>query len=132
MTKFRHYRYGAVLLAMAIVCAAGKTRAQGSDPPTNPLPIIVNAKQAARLSLYHPAPEYPSVAKVNYLQGHVELQLTVNGQGTVAKAHVLEGNAILAVSALKAARQWSYRPLATAAGPSGFITTVELRFSLQY
>jgi hypothetical protein len=62
----------------------------------------------------------------------VELQLTVNGQGTVANAHVLQGNAILAVSALKAARRWTYHPLVKAAGPSGFITTVELKFSLIY
>jgi TonB family protein len=132
MIEFRHYRYGPFLLALAVVCAAEKVRAQENDPAPNGLPVIINRKQAAGLSLAHPAPEYPAVAKVNYLQGRVELELTVNGQGKVASAHVVEGEAILAVSALKAALRWVYRPLATTAGPSGFITTVELKFTLLY
>jgi TonB family protein len=77
-----------------------------------------------------PKPDYPPVAKINYLQGLVKVRITVTQQGRVASAHVLQGNAILAVEALKATRRWIYRPLATAKGPSGFITTVKLNFTL--
>jgi TonB family protein len=132
MIKFRHYRHGLFLLALAMVGAAGKVCAQENVPGPNAVPIIIDHKQAAGLVLAQSAPEYPPVAKVNYLQGHVQVELTVNGAGKVAKAHVLQGNAILAASALKAARRWIYHPLATASGPSGFITTVELKFSLHY
>jgi TonB family protein len=132
MIKFRHYRHSLFLLALAIVCAAEKVRAQENIPGPNALPVIIDRKQATGLVLAQSAPEYPPVAKVNYLQGQVQLELTVNGKGKVAKAHVLQGNAILAVSALKAARRWIYHPLATASGPSGFITTVELKFALHY
>jgi TonB family protein len=79
-----------------------------------------------------PVPEYPPVAKVNYVEGRVQLQVTVNGAGKVERAHVLKGNALLAASALKAVRRWIYHPLATATGPSGFITTVEMRFSMDF
>jgi TonB family protein len=130
MIKFKHY--GFFLLALATVCAAGKMRAQENVPGRNGLPVVIGRKQAAGLVLAQPAPEYPPVAKVNYLQGQVQLELTVNGAGKVANAHVLEGNAILAASALQAARRWIYHPLATASGPSGFITTVELKFALHY
>ncbi len=132
MIKFRHYRHSLFLLALAMVCAAGEVCAQENVPGPNAVPIIIDHKQAAGLVLAQSAPEYPPVAKVNYLQGHVQVELTVNGTGKVAKAHVLQGNAILAASALKAARRWIYHPLATASGPSGFITTVELKFSLHY
>jgi outer membrane biosynthesis protein TonB len=59
------------------------------------------------------------------------MELTVNGDGNVANAHVLDGNAILA-AALKAARQWIYYPLPTVAGPSGFVTMVRLKFTLHH
>jgi len=132
MIKLRHYRHTVFLLALAMVCAGGNVCAQESVPGLNSTPIIIDRKQAAGLVVAQAAPEYPPVAKVNYLQGHVQVEVTVNGTGKVAKAHVLHGNAILAASALKAARRWVYRPLATASGPSGFITTVELKFSLHY
>jgi TonB family protein len=132
MIKFRHYRHSLFLLALAMVCAGGKVCAQENVPGPNAVPVIIDRKQAARLVLAQPSPEYPPVAKVNYLQGNVHVELTVNGTGKVAKAHVLQGNAILAASALKAAGRWIYHPLATASGPSGFITTVELKFSLQH
>ncbi|HXW16648.1 MAG TPA: energy transducer TonB [Terriglobia bacterium] len=94
------------------------------------MPVLRNPKQAARLALTRPAPEYPPVAKVNYLQGLVQIRITVSREGKVLSAHVLHGNAILAEAALTATRRWIYRPLATAAGPSGFITTVNLKFTL--
>ena len=132
MIKHRHYRHSLFLLALAMVCAPGKVRAQENDPGPNGPPIVIDRKQAAGLVLAQPAPEYPPVAKVNYLQGQVHLELTVDGAGKVAKAHVLRGNAILAAAALKAARRWIYHPLAIASGPSWFITTVEMKFTLNF
>ena len=130
MIKFRHSRHSFFLLALPWVWAAGTVRAQEYAPGLNALPVIVDHKQAAGLILTQAAPEYPPVAKVNYIEGQVQLELTVNGKGTVDKVHVLEGNALLAESALKAARRWIYHPLTTPSGPSGFITKVRLKFSL--
>lgn len=132
MIKLGHYRFSVSLLALAMVVAGGKLGAQeGALGAASPL-LVMSRKQAAKLIMVQPVPEYPPVAKVNYLQGHVQLELTVNGAGKVTRAHVLKGNAMFAASALKAARRWVYHPLTTAAGPSGFITTVELKFSLDY
>jgi TonB family protein len=132
MTEFRQYRFGLFLLALVMASAGGQVRAQENLPGASTSPVIVDRKQAARLAIAVPPPEYPAIAKVNYLAGRVQLELTVDEAGKVTHAHVLQGNAILADSALKAARQWVYHPLATAAGPSGFITTVEMRFTLDY
>jgi TonB family protein len=132
MIKSKQYRFDLFLLALAMAGAAGDVRAQEKLPGPSGAPVILGGKQAAKLIIAHPAPEYPPVAKVNYLEGRVQLQLTVNGAGKVERAHVLHGNALLAASALKAVRRWIYHPLATAAGPSGFITTVEMRFSMDF
>ncbi len=120
-----------MLLAVSLLCAAGFLCAQANEPVAADLPILVDPKQAAALILSQVAPEYPPVAKVNYIGGQVQVQLTVNNKGKVASAHVLDGIAILAESALKATRGWVYRPLPTPSGPSGFMTTVKVRFNLK-
>jgi TonB family protein len=119
-----------LVLVPILVSIGGRLCGQEfSSAPQALLPII-DGKMAGGLLLVQTPPNYPAIAKVNYLQGTVELQVAVDAQGKVARAHVLNGDAVLAVSALQAARGWIYTPLATAAGPSGFTTTVALRFAL--
>ncbi len=130
MTNRRHYRGFLLLPALLITGIPTPVGAQSSPVKLDNTPIIMGRKQAAKLLVVQQKPEYPAVAKVNYLQGNVQLELTVNGAGKVAKVHVLQGNPVLAESALKATRQWVYHPFETPSGPSGFITTVELRFKL--
>jgi TonB family protein len=130
MINYQHNRQILFLLATALVWVGGKAYAQENVPGPKRLPIVVDHKQAAGLIVAQPAPEYPAVAKINFIQGQVLLELVVSRAGRVARAHVLEGNALLAASALSAAAQWIYRPLSTPAGPSGFITTVKLKFTL--
>ena len=96
MTKFRHYRHSLLLLALAIVCASGNLCAQEDQADPSAVPIIVDHKQASALIVMQSAPEYPPIAKANYIQGHVKVKLTVNGKGKVASAHVLKGDALLA------------------------------------
>jgi TonB family protein len=108
----------------------GTARAQEFVSAPNVLPVLVDRKQAASMLLTQSAPEYPPVAKVNYIEGRVMVELTVSGKGNVTDAHVLNGNAILAVSALKAIRRWIYHPLSTPSGPAEFITTVRVNYSL--
>jgi TonB family protein len=130
MIKLRHYRRGFLFLALAIVCAPGLAGAQEDVPQTDSLPIV-SSKQARSLILVQSMPDYPPLAKVNYIQGHVSLEIRVNDHGKVANAHVLTGNAVLAASTLKATRRWIYHPLDTPYGPSGFMTRVEVKFVLQ-
>lgn len=131
MTKSRQYQRNLVFLHAALVCAASAAQPQESVQPVKDLPIVINRKQAAALLVTQLRPEYPPVAKINYVEGQVQLELTVNDKGTVASAHVLDGMAILAESALNASLKWLYRPLSTPKGTSGFITTVRVRFNLR-
>lgn len=130
MINLRHYRRSLFPLALALVSAGGTVCAQELASAPVALPTLIDSKQAAKMVIERPAPEYPPIAKANYIAGQVQVELTVNDNGKVASAHVLEGNAILAASALNATRRWSYRPLATPSGPSGFVTRVRLKFIL--
>jgi TonB family protein len=88
-------------------------------------------RQATRLLINQVTPEYPPLARVNYIQGRVSIEMLVSGEGRVARAHVLQGHPILAAAALRAVRRWLYRPLLTARGPATFLTTVNLNFTLR-
>lgn len=132
MIEVRHLRLSLLFLALAQACALINVRAQGGIPGMSPVPVLIDSRQATKLLLTQEPPDYPPVAKVNYIQGHVLVEITVDDRGKVTKAHALQGNALLATAALKATKGWVYQPLLTASGPSGFVTTVEVKFSLRH
>ena len=128
--RLRHDLHYALLSLLAILCAAITVCAQDFSAAPEVPPLITDHRQLAALVLAQPAPEYPAIAKINYLEGLVQISITVNNRGNVSNAHVLKGNPVLATAALNAVNHWVYRPLVTSAGPAGFVTTVKLKFSL--
>jgi TonB family protein len=94
-------------------------------------PIELDRKMASKLLQRQVTPEYPSVARVNYIRGQVRMLVRVGRSGRVSFAHVVQGHAFLAASALKAIRLWVYRPLMTASGPAEFQTMVDVNFTLR-
>ena len=128
--KLRHELHSAVLAGLAILGAGVTVCAQNYAASPDAPPVITDRRLLAGLILAQPAPEYPAVARVNYLEGLVQIAITVNDRGKVSTAHVVKGNPLLAIAALNAVNHWVYRPFVTAEGPSGFMTTVRLRFSL--
>ena len=93
--------------------------------------IMLDAKPASRLALSQAQPDYPAVAKQNYIQGRVRVQIHVTREGRVESAHVIRGHPFLAASALETVRRWKYRPLVTSTGPSDFLTVVDVNFKLR-
>jgi TonB family protein len=130
MTEFRFRSHNLFLLVLALVCLPEVARSQDAPAPPASPPIMLDRKTASRLAQDQALPEYPPLAKVNYIRGRVRLAVEVASDGKVAQAHVLCGNPILAASALKAIRSWIYHPLVTPSGPSAFLTIVELKFFL--
>jgi TonB family protein len=94
-------------------------------------PVQLDHKIASKLLVNQVTPEYPPIARVNYIRGQVRILITVGRSGRVSFAHVVHGHAFLAASALKAIHQWVYRPLMTASGPVDFQTRVDVNFTLR-
>jgi len=95
-----------------------------------PFPVL-DAKKATRLLLDQRPPEYPALAKVNYIQGRVRVRLVVSPAGSVAEAHVLSGNPLLAAAVLNSVKSWRYRPFVAKGDSTSFATTVEVNFTLR-
>jgi protein TonB len=77
-------------------------------PPSKPLKMsagVMNAMLVRRVQ-----PDYPRIAKIIGLSGTVLLRATIRTDGEVHEIEIVSGNPILAESALRAVRQWRYRP----------------------
>jgi TonB family protein len=118
-------------LVLALLCMPEVALSLAAPPPPASPPIRLDRKTASHMVQDKAAPEYPALAKINYIRGRVRLKVEVAGDGKVVQAHVVHGNPILAASALKAIRSWIYHPLVTRSGPSPFLTTVELKFAME-
>jgi len=114
-----------LLCLLALACAWAQ-RAEGQEP------IPLDSKKAARLCLNQAPPEYPALAKVNYLQGLVRVQIVVSREGKVTSAHVLSGNPLLAAAVLSTVHRWLYRPYIFKGGSSAFSTRVDINFALRW
>jgi TonB family protein len=120
-----------VAVVLAVLWLAGAPDANSQADPTTPGTVILKSKTATKLLVDQEKPEYPTLAKVNYIQGSVRLQVMVDPMGKVREAHVLKGHAFLAAAALKSIRHWVYRPYKTDTGPTDFSTFVDFNFALR-
>jgi len=121
---------GWLLVLVVALCSASRPVTAQSEVAAQH-PVELNRKVASRLLVSQVAPEYPSIARVNYIRGQVRMLVTVTRAGRVSFAHVLQGHPFLAASALQAIRQWVYQPLVTASGPAEFQTMVDVNFNLR-
>ena len=102
----------------------------GRSNPSAPETPVVDNKVASRLLVDEVKPEYPPLAKLNYIQGSVRVQLRITREGRVVEAHVVRGHPFLAEATLQAVRRWVYNPLKRGSQVTGFLTVVDVKFSL--
>lgn len=76
------------------------------------------------------APVYPPDAKKDHIQGAVELKVTVDKQGNVAKVQTISGPDRLVPSAIEAVKQWKYKPYSLNGNPVEVETKVTVNFTL--
>jgi TonB family protein len=113
-----------------VVCLVASIGAAQTGPPV-PEAVRLDHHAAARRLLSEEKPEYPALAKANYIQGAVRLGLRVTREGRVGEAHVIRGHPFLAEAALQAVRRWVYRPLRRGSEATEFQTVVDVKFSLR-
>jgi protein TonB len=76
-------------------------------------------------------PDYPEEARQAGVEGRVLLHLTVDRDGRVAEAKVVDGPAPLQDSALRAVRQWRFEPFQNNGAPAEVETNMEVEFRLR-
>ena len=75
-------------------------------------------------------PIYPYNARANHIQGNVLLHAIIGENGNVCNLQVMEGDQLLAASAMAAVRQWHYAPYKLNGKPVKVNTTITVIFQL--
>lgn len=100
-----------------------------AEPSPNPTPSPVTAAAPNRL-LHRVDPKYPELAKSQHIEGAVELEAQVLGDGTVGNVAVLRGDPLLAEAAASAVKQWKYQPYSVNGRQVERQERITVRFSL--
>lgn len=75
-------------------------------------------------------PVYPPLAKLTKLQGTVVLEIRIDEAGEVSDVKVQSGPPLLVPAAVRAVKQWRYKPFTEDGKPVEAETTIEVPFSL--
>jgi TonB family protein len=92
--------------------------------------MMLDPQAAGKLIVKQETPEYPPLAKLNYIQGPVSVEVLVTRDGHVGEAHVIRGHPFLAIAVLNAIRHWLYRPAKARPKIPEFLTVVDVHFAL--
>jgi TonB family protein len=76
-------------------------------------------------------PEYPDRARLWHIEGEVQVELTIDRNGSVRRVHAISGNATLAQAAEEAARQWKYAPY-TGNDQTAFPAVTRVQFNFKF
>jgi TonB family protein len=117
-------------------------KVSGSDPlnglvssvpaaqPSLPQDLRVSTGVPQPVLVQRVEPVYPVLAKQSGIEGAVVLEALVNTSGQVNDLRVASGNSLLAAAALRAVRQWRYRPPRLNGKPVEVPIRITLNFEL--
>jgi len=100
----------------------------GAQLPGESSAIVLSSKGAESRLLSGVAPKYPVDAHSGAAEETVVLKEVVDENGKVRSVRLVEGNAALASAAIKAVKQWRYRPLVRDGKAQPFQTVVLVDF----
>jgi len=75
-------------------------------------------------------PAYPSLARLQHIEGPVRLEVEISREGGVESVKVLSGHPLLAPAAEAAVRQWRFLPYALDGKPFPVVTIIDVAFRL--
>ncbi|MCI0662658.1 MAG: energy transducer TonB, partial [Acidobacteria bacterium] len=82
-------------------------------PATAPTPRPIHKVSGGvlpGLAIKKVTPTYPAIARTARVSGAVKIQVLISEEGSVISAEVLDGHPLLQEAALKAAKQWIFKP----------------------
>jgi protein TonB len=103
-----------------------------SASPNLPTPALATLRISQGVSqgllIKRVQPKYPQAALAAHTQGAVQIQASINKEGSVVNLKVLSGDLVLAHAALEAVRQWRYKPYYLDGQPVEIETQITINF----
>jgi TonB family protein len=76
------------------------------------------------------SPVYPLLARQAHIQGEVVLDADISKEGSVDALRVISGHPLLISAAVKAVKEWRYKPYMLNGAPVAVNTHITVKFSL--
>jgi TonB family protein len=95
-----------------------------------PLKLRVSSGVAEGLRTHYVEPEYPQAARMSHVSGDVLLHAIIDRKGRIAELTMVSGHPLLAESAIKAVKQWEYRPFILNGKPVLVETVIRVSYHL--
>jgi protein TonB len=105
-------------------------QSETAQKPELPQRVRVSSGVSTGLLLKKVNPKYPNKARENRIQGTVVLHAVISKDGDIADLTVVSGDPLLAKSALKAVKQWKYKPYLLQGRPVEVDTQITVNFTL--
>ena len=103
-----------------------------SAAPNLPKPSLTTLRVSQGVSqgllIKRVQPKYPQAALAVHTQGAVQIEATINKEGSVINPKVVHGDPVLARAALDAVRQWRYKPYYLDGEPVEIQTEISITF----
>lgn len=98
--------------------------------PAPPKRIRVSQGVTQGLLVHQVKPQYPAMARETRVEGDVLLEAVIGKDGTVSDLQVISGPSLLIPPAMRAVRQWRYKPYLLNGEPVEVETQIKLQFRL--
>lgn len=99
-------------------------------PEQVPQHLRVSSGVSRGLLLKKVNPKYPDKARQEAIQGTVVLNASISKEGDIEDVTVASGDPVLAKAAVKAVKQWKYKPYIFRGQPVVVDTTIQVNFTL--
>jgi TonB family protein len=96
-----------------------------------PKKLRISSGLADTMKIHDVQPEYPRAARISHITGDVVLHTIIDREGRIAELEVLTGHPLLIESAMKAVKQWQYRPYILNGKPVEVETTIKVQFQMR-
>jgi general secretion pathway protein A len=120
---------GVATPVLAFSAADGRVRdivaSAAPPPPVLALPRTTGGKLIKRVK-----PAYSTPAKIARVEGEVVLNATVLADGKVGEVSIINGNPLLARSAVEAVKRWRYEPYRVGGNPVSTDKIIRIKFRL--
>ena len=122
------------LLTTSLICSAqdsngGKADSTQSSPKSDiPDRAQLSKGDAQALLVKNIKPDYPPLAPRAGIQGDVVMKALVDKEGNVEDVIYVSGHPMLAPAAIRAVKQWKYKPYVADGKPQRFETQITMNF----
>ena len=90
----------------------------------------VTSDDAMKAAIQKSQPEYPPMARQMHITGKVDVEITIESDGSVADVKVVSGNALLTPAVVSAVKKWKFTPFTSNGEPSKAVAALGFEFKI--